>query len=134
MLGSFCCGSHSLFFFVLFCFVLFLFRKDKVEKPGFFSFGEHELGAMRPILEAHAVAIEAFCTLGLSIMEFRFFFSLFLFCFLKKRKQEKVVCFWWIARPIFLEIVPKGSGIAEGSSSRQGDDFSFSFDFSDFFC
>ncbi len=45
--------------------------KSKTEKPGFFSFGEHELGAMRPVLEAHAVSIEAFATLGLAILEFR---------------------------------------------------------------
>lgn len=45
--------------------------KEKTEKPGFFSWGEHELGAMRPVLEAHAVAIEAFATLGLAILEFR---------------------------------------------------------------
>ncbi len=45
--------------------------KSQTEKPGFFSFGEHELGAMRPVLEAHAVSIEAFATLGLAILEFR---------------------------------------------------------------
>jgi hypothetical protein len=45
--------------------------KNQTEKPGFFSFGEHELGPMRAVLEAHAVSIEAFATLGLAILEFR---------------------------------------------------------------
>ena len=49
------------------------FVKEKTAKPGFFSFGAdaNELGEMRPVLEAHAHAIEAFGTLGLAILEFR---------------------------------------------------------------
>lgn len=47
------------------------FYASQSEKPGLFSWGAHELGEMRPIIEAHAMAVTAFATLGEAMLEFR---------------------------------------------------------------